>query len=533
MSPSKSRVHQEEPPAPSRGRGLLHLRGALRYLLLASLSAGLLTLSQPAFDRAYLAWVALVPLLLALKGRGPLAAFGLSWACGTLFNMGYSPWINLVPGFGRLDFLALSACPGLSIGIFGFLFALVSARRPGWPPVVTAPALWVTTEYLRSNAGFLAAPWALLGHSQYLASHLIQVSSLTGVYGLSFIIVMVNAALAVVVARRFRTLRPLAAPALLLLGVLAYGDAVLRQGSPEGEKMKVTLIQGNVSQADKWDPALQKKHLDRHVALTEKALEGGRSDLVVWSESSVEGALYVELDLLRSVSNLARRTGTRLLLGSSQRPKFGSREFRKSHWYNSAFLLSPLGAVEGRYDKIRLLPFAEYLPLEGFFPWSRRIIAAADHYIPGREYKTFPLGDTRFGVTICWENAFPELVRRFVKDGAGFMVNITNEAWFGETAAPYQFLCLSVFRAAENRVAVLRSANTGVSCFIDPFGRIGTRVSQGGRDTFVEGYAVGTVSGTGQKTFYTLYGDVFAYAILMLSLIAMALSLRPTLIRPH
>jgi apolipoprotein N-acyltransferase len=164
-----------------------------------------------------------------------------------------------------------------------------------------------------------------------------------------------------------------------------------------------------------------------------------------------------------------------------------------------------------KHHKIRLLPFAEHLPYRDVFPWPARLVAKAGPYIPGEEYTLLPLQGRRFGVLICWESIFPDLVRRFVKGGADFMVNIANEAWFGKTAAPYQFVAMNVFRAVENRITIVRSANTGISCFIDPYGRILGRVTNHGTDIFVEGYHTQEIPLLHQHTFYTHYGDIFVY----------------------
>jgi apolipoprotein N-acyltransferase len=232
-------------------------------------------------------------------------------------------------------------------------------------------------------------------------------------------------------------------------------------------------------------------------------------------------------DELARFSELARATGAYLLVGSAERPKFRSNEVRTgAAASNTAFLIAPSGEIAGRYDKIRLLPFGEYLPLKQF-SWPSRIASSwsAGEFRPGTRYTVFNLEDTQFAVTICWENIFPDLFRRFVKNGAKLMINITNEAWFGETAAPYQLMAMSVFRAVENHVSIARAANTGISVFIDPMGRIVSKVKRGGKDIFVEGYRVENVSVSSTNTFYTKYGDVFAKGCTAASLLLLLLPL--------
>jgi len=211
-----------------------------------------------------------------------------------------------------------------------------------------------------------------------------------------------------------------------------------------------------------------------------------------------------------NVWQAAREASASLLLGSSQQRKFEENKSKKFSYQNSAYLVQPVKRLvrHQRYDKIRLLPFGEYLPLKDNIPWASIGIPKIAGYVPGKEFTVFELPDFKFAVTICWENIFPNMVRRFVKGGAQFIVNITNEAWFGQTAAPYQFLSMSVFRAVENRVFVVRCANTGISCFIDSCGRVFKRVrNKDGKDIFVRGVLTASVVPLDSRTLYTRYGD--------------------------
>jgi apolipoprotein N-acyltransferase len=214
------------------------------------------------------------------------------------------------------------------------------------------------------------------------------------------------------------------------------------------------------------------------------------------------------------------------LLGSAQQRKL--RPPRKDAWgsYNSAFLLPPDGrGAEQRYDKVRLMPFGEYLPWSHILPWSLMNIEERGAFHPGKVFTVFETPTFRFGTTICWENLFPDLTRRFVLEGAQFIVNITNIAHFGKSAVPYQVASINAFRAVENRVYVVRCTNTGVSCFIDPYGRIVSRVmNDSGRDIFVRGILTEPVSIAGKQTVYTLYGDWFVWFCALAGLGALAAS---------
>jgi apolipoprotein N-acyltransferase len=500
-------------------------RGALKEFLLALLSSFLLILCFPKFNFEFLAWFALVPLFLVLKYSDPKQAFAYCFCTGLAFLMGVFYWINIIEGFSWVDFIALGFYFGSYFGLFGLFLSRVS-HKTKISPVMSAPVLWVSMEYLRSNAGFMGLPWALLGHSQYLNIPVVQIASISGVYGVTYLIVFVNAILAEIVIDPHARLR-LGLLGLLVVGLaLGYGFQILSTAD-SSQTINVTVIQSNIAQAIRWKPDWWKRNIEKQILLTKEAAKQTHTSLIVWSESSVPGALNQDVYLLSTLFTLAKDTGVPLLLGSTVRPNFGAREFRRTHWSNSAFLLSPTLGMLGEYRKMRLLPFAEYLPYKDVLPWPSRLVAAAASYVPGGEFTVFDISGTKFGVTICWENIFPDLVRGFVMGGAGFMVNITNEAWFGETSAPYQFLAMSVFRAVENRRAIARSANTGVSGFIDPYGRIVTRVNDVNRkELFVDGYATMAVPLTQEQTFYTRYGDVWAYVNLIAAIVMLALSLR-------
>jgi len=503
-------------------------------IILALSSALLLIISFPAFDLELFAWIALVPLLIAIKNKNLKSAFGLSFLTGISFFMGIFYWINVIKGFTLIDFLFLGIYLGSYFGMFGLLLNFI-LKRSNFPSFVTAPVLWVSVEYLRSHAGFLALPWALLGHSQYLNLPVIQISSITGTYGVSFLIVMSNVALSEVIlyllsekAREhtkchLKPIRPVVVTLLLFGLSLGYGYMCILQQF-KGKRINITVIQGNIAQDIKWNPTLRDQILEKHIQLTKQASNSSNASLIVWPETAVQGTLTCDPYLLQTISDLAKATQTSLLIGSSQRPKFGSREFKKKHLFNSAFLIASNGIVKKCYDKINLLPFGEYLPYRGRLPWPSRFVSLADNYTPGKEFTLFALEGVKFGTLICWENLFPDLFRKFVNNGANFMINITNEAWFGETAAPYQFLSMSVFRAVENRVTVVRSANTGISCFIDPSGRIIGKVNNNNKDIFVEGFLTREIPLSQERTLYTRYGDIFAYINLMATIFMLASS---------
>lgn len=501
----------------------------LRHLGPALLSGVLLTLSFPKFDLGALAWVGLVPLLLALNGKQPIAAFLLGFSTGVIFFPGIFYWIFWVPDYNLLDHMLLASYLSCYFGGFGLAVAWIR-KRTHLPMVLTAPPLWVASEYLRAHASFLTFPWLLLGYSQYLYPSLIQITSWTGVYGLSFLMVLINA-LGADALRSWRhprelpnisslSPRSLAVSVLvvssLLLFTYVYGRSVLSQPLPD-DRIRIAVVQGNVPQQAMNRTAI----MDHYAMLTRKAAQGAPV-LIVWPETAIPGDVKHDPNLKRKIDMLAIETEKFILVGSSEYAKFSNGKVPardlKGKFYNSVLLLTPDGRIEGEYRKIVLVPFGEYEPLQDIIRWPKAIAASFGSMVPGESYTLFSMDGRRFGAVICWEVMFPDIFREFVRRGAVFMVSATNESWFGPTAAPYQLLAMTTIRAAENRISIARAANTGVSAFIDPYGRITDRVRDAaGRDLFVEGVLLHDVHVSQSRTFYTRYGDVFAFLQIALS----------------
>lgn len=500
----------------------------MKSILLSILSGLLLILCFPRFDIGYLAWFAMVPLLIAIKGKGLKTAFGICFLAGMISNPGIFYWFKLIKGVGWIEFMSLgiylSSC---YFGLFGLALNLVS-KRTKLPLIVTAPVIWVSLEYARSYAGFLEFPWMLMGHSQYLNLPIIQISAFTGVYGISFLIVMVNVAISEVIHNRTKAFKPIVATIIIVGISLLYGFSVITKEQGR-DTIKITVIQGNVPQLVKWKPEFKKLNFEKYERLTKEALNNSNTSLVVWTESAVQGRFKYSPFLLSAVSTLVRQTQTHFLIGNTQNPKFSSKDSKNKRLgkkkYDSVSLFSPRGHIEEEYHRIILFPFTQYLPCKDWFPWPSNYISRSRNYSPGNEYTIFNLNGVKFGTTICAENTFPEHFRQFVKNGANFMVNITNEARLGETAAPYQVAVTSVFRAVENRISIARSANTGISCFIGPYGKIVGRVhDRNGKETFVEGYLTKEVPISYERTFYTMFGDVFIYMNLIMTAFMIGLS---------
>ena len=495
-----------------------------RDIPLCLLSGILLILSFPNYDFEFLAWIALVPLFYAMEGKSSLSSFFIGFITGFLAFLGILYWIIVaVHTYGNVPILLsgmilllLVGYLSLFFGTFAFLYRFLEIRL-GFRTILLAPFLWVSLEYLRSFllTGF---PWAELGHSQYLNLPFIQMADVTGVYGPSFVIVLVNGALFSVLhqwPRKIFPYRAVIATAAVFSGFLIYG--YVKMGALETRilqqpALRVGLVQGNIDQSVKWDPSFQKQTMEIYEKLSLKVAET-KPELIIWPETATPFFFQDAKEYQPLVLAIPEKTNAFLLFGT---PSYKIEKGKVNH-YNSALLVSASGEIRGKYDKIHLVPFGEYVPLQSLLFFIGSLGEGIGNFKSGKEIFNFPLPQGRFGVLICFEIIFPNLCRRFVKEGADFLVTITNDAWFGRTSAPYQHFAQATFRAVENRVFIARAANTGISGFISPTGKI---IKEGG--IFKEEALNGTIHMMKEKTFYTLYGDVFAWICSAVSVLLLA-----------
>ena len=484
-----------------------------RDILLSLLSGILLILSFPNFNLEFLAWFALIPLFYCINGKGLWATLKLGFLTGMLAFLGILYWIIVaIHTYGNIPLipsglilLLLVAYLSLFIGVFACLTRFVQVRS-GLQTMLFTPLLWVALEYLRSLllTGF---PWASLGYSQYLNLPFIQIADITGVYGPSFVIVLVNATVFGILRQWSKKIFPVKEvifTGLILLGLLVYGH--LKMGTVErhvsqNPSLKIGLVQGNIDQSIKWDQSFQRETLKIYEKLSYTVAEE-KPDLIIWPETATPFFFQDAEEYQPFILDIPKKTDAFLLFGT---PSYKIEKRRVAH-YNSAYLVSPSGELVGKYDKIHLVPFGEYVPLQHLLVFIGSLGEGIGDFKPGKEIFNFSLPQGKFGVLICFEIIFPDLSRRFVKRGANFLVTITNDAWFGRTSAPYQHFSMATFRAVENRVFVARAANTGITGVIDPTGKI----LKEGR-IFTQEAMNGTIRLSDLKTFYTLYGDIFAW----------------------
>jgi apolipoprotein N-acyltransferase len=498
------------------------------------LSAALLTLAFPAFDLHFLVWIALVPLFWRIRDAGPWRALLLSLVTGYLFFVAHLWWALRLDGMNPFNFALGNLGNAWYFGAFGLAAWYFQKTWPRWISL-TFPSAWVALEYARSHMGVLSAPWGMLGYSQYSVLPVAGISAYAGVYGVSLLLVAANAALSDLLPRPMRLHHGKGDPEEIPRGsrtvsfgilavVLVYLSVSFLSGALPAKKreadkaLKVSLVQGNMSyeEQNKPFPTYREKALDKYRRLTMASSASG-PDLVVWPSSSVPGRLPFDGTLKRKLSDVARETGAYFLVGTAGFDKFNEEQRRLQRVANSAFLFSPQGEIVGRYDKMRLLPFDEYLPLREYLAWPSWIATQGmtDHLV-GREMTIFRMGKAGFGVLICWENLFPDQFREMSSRGVDFMVSMTNEGFTLIPEAHYQLLAIYRFRAIENRVAIVRTDTKGVSCIIDPDGQITARVQDRNKDVNVEGYVVGEVPLSSSRTFYTRHGDWFVIMLILL-----------------
>jgi apolipoprotein N-acyltransferase len=497
-------------------------RRARLALLAAYVVATFLAFPHPVAGRVLdlgvvFAWLAPAFLVGGLHGLGAGAAARHAFVAGLAAHAAVLHWIYVVTvTYGHAPRIAGVLAP-LGLAAYIAAFSALFGAGAGWlgargaaGPLALA-ALWTALDHLRSFAltGF---PWATLGYAQHENAALLPLARWTGVYGLSFASVLGGAALAGL-AREPRA----RGPWLALAGVAALHAAGAAIGArsaadPGAPTARIGVLQGNIDQGVKWSPEWAVRTLEIYERLTRRAAEAG-ARVVVWPETAVPGSIERDPALRARVVALADTTGATLVVGGVG-VEGGPEALR---FYDSAFVVEPGRGITARYDKAHLVPFGEYVPLRALLGRVAGAVArgiAPDDVSRGERPRALalPVRDAAAlpaGVPICYELLFPDLVRRFVGSGAGVLLAITNDAWYGRTGAPYQFLAITALRSAENGVWTARAANTGVSAFIDARGRVQERTA-----IFEEGLLVRDVPllpPPAGGTFYTRHGDVLAF----------------------
>ena len=499
-----------------------------------AVASGLLQiLLFPKFSLSWVSWVALVPLLFALfQETSWKRALLLGWIFGVVFFSGCCYWIlNVLQGYGDLHwsgavllFALLIVYLSLFPGLFACAFSRTSLKFPG-ACFLLAPGLWVATEYLRGHllTGF---PWCLTGYVLIDNTSLAQIATFTGVYGLSFLVVLINASITGLFFRSKPSLLCLPVT-LVFLGVLMWVGTKPLDTDHTGEA-HARLVQTHIPLDHPWDPQSQSRLLEELIELslspplTDSASTPEadpplsaphRASLLIWPETPAPFYFHEDPSFRRTMNRLAGSSGSTLLFGFVDWPS--GNEGSHTGPYNSVGTVSPAGDLIAQYDKMHLVPFGEYVPWSWLFFFVEKISTGVGDYQPGSRVVVSRLeSGEKVGVFICYEAIVPNLVRRFVAEGAEVLVNVTNDAWFGNSAAPHQHLLMARMRAVENRRYLLRAANSGISAVIDPMGRILSSTGLHRRTVLDVGFRFRQT-----PTFYSRNGDLFAWLCLALSLI--------------
>jgi apolipoprotein N-acyltransferase len=467
-------------------------------IIFGALSGALLVLSLPKPDLYPLAWIALVPLLLVIgRSKAVRPVMIAAYIGGAIFFAGTCYWITqTMTIYGGLSLplaLAVGALFTLVHALYFVVFAggvYLAIRRFGPRGLFAAAPLWVGVEWLRSIL-FSGFPWMFSGYALVPYAGILQIVTWSGIYGLSFLATAVNSAIAYGAVHRNLKWVGAAAAVIVIAWILPIGS------SPSTESLPVRLVQTNIPLDQPWKQQDFDELINQLSALSTH--ESAHPRLIVWPETPAPFYLTEDARFRERMQSIARNAGAYFLLGyidgNGQNPS------------NSAALLSPSGDQLSRYDKMHLVPFGEYVPLKKLLFFAESLTNQVGDFLPGTQYTVSSLDGHNVSTIICYESIFPDLVRQFVKRGSELMILITNDGWFGESSAPYQHLRMGVVRAVENRRYLVRSANTGISAIIDPYGRIEAKTPIGVRMNLD-----GTARFRSDLTFYTKYGDVFAYA---------------------
>ncbi len=494
----------------------------------AAVSGGVLAfLGYVGFDQFYLEWVCLVPVLWATRGQTPRRAFLIGWVAGIVGHSGGFSWIVTMlrefadaPVFlAVLGLLLLAAANGLVFAVWAWATRLIE-RDAGWSVTWVAPVVWTATEK------FLPQLFPnYLGASQYRLLAVTQIADLTGILGVSFLVIYANSTVFAVVRRvrnrQERPWQPALVFALVLAVVLVYGAlriSIVDRAAAGAATMSVGLVQTNRGAGDKHVD--QEQFLREHQEMSQELVKAEHPDLIVWPESIVGMALPGREGVLPA--RLLGDLGTPVLFGAVlQLDEQGERRL-----YNSAVLADRDGRILGTYDKMVLVPFGEYIPFGDTFPWLYRWSPYSGRLWRGQNREPLMLFGHVLSANICYEDIFPGQVRMLMQGGRRdripeVLFNLTNDSWYGDTIQPKEHLVLASFRSIEHRRALVRSTNTGISAVVDPAGRISLRTAQ-----WKKAFLSGKVPLMQGRTVYGMAGDWIGWVCLFVTLLGLGGSVR-------
>ena len=485
---------------------------SLAYTYWLPFLSGILLISiQPPVSLFPIAFFALMPLLSSIDKDSLRFSFFSGYVTGVVSYLGLIYWVIIAMNhYGGIN-IPLSALIlllfVLYLSCYTGLFALSCAwfeKRFSIPTYVSAPLIWVLLEYVR---GFLMSgfPWSFLAHSQQNFLSFIQVVSITGTYFISFLIVAVNAIFFSLWQRKKISFIYIACVMTLCTATLIYGLISLNNRSETPQK-QVAIIQGNIQQDVKWDEAFKIMTIKKYVQMTQQS--GKTADLIVWPETAMPFIFDQEIYANKYIKALPTDVNANILFGTISKDKSG-------RYRNSSYVIGKTGDTMGIYSKVHLVPFGEYTPLLSYLPFLEKLTAVGGDFVPGDGHGPIKTDIGNIGILICYEGVFPSITNETVREGAQVLVNLTNDAWYDRTSAPFQHFAFYIFRAVETDRYLLRAANTGISAIIDPKGRVVAKTP-----IFTEEILKGSFAMKDTKTLYVRHGDYF----ILLAFLALAVA---------
>lgn len=484
-------------------------------------------------DFGFLAWVYLIPLILVLNSLKGIRLFLAGFLSSVVFYTGNLYWMVLaMKNFGGLSLTQSCGVLLLVVIILSFFFsaalamAFWTSRQTGFPLFLLTAVFVMGFDFLRTYFPVNGFPWPMTAYSQGEFLPYFQWIDLTGVYGLNILILLVNGLLAEMILAKFQQDQKDRLISrfiiLFLLIAISFAGSIYQQKKhaervPSEKSYRMALVQGNIPQDMKWDRQKARENLSKYLYYTDRLAVDG-AELAVWPESAYPYTL--DLFSLNSIKFLERRSlPVPILFGaiSQSLPPTG----KMPAYYNSSFLVDEDIQMKGLYHKRHLVPYGEYVPLKKLLSFAENLTHAVGDFTPGSEVNIMKYKNLAIGNLICYEDIFPDLARSNIKSGANVLINITNDAWYGNTSAQYQHLVFSQFRALENRRYLVRSTNTGVTALIDPRGEIVEKLLP-----FTEGVMIKKVPLEKGITFYSKFGDYVAWICVIFSVLSLVFAFR-------
>ena len=506
--------------------GRLYAREKIAAIVITAI---LMSFAYPKPGLWFLAWIGMTPMLMLTFQSSQKESFYLGWACGFLHHIITMYWVP--PATSINGNIPLPAAWAALIVLFiylaifwGIFFALVSRTRgTGLFICLACPLFWVVLEFIKDHV-LTGIPWLNMAYTQPPASPQSQIADILGISGISFVLIMANtsAAQGIHAVIKKKNWKSIIAPFLIFIPVLTcvlwYGHSRLQAFNNIRGKdtMKAAVIQANIPQDVKWSKEFVIDTIDHYTMLTKKAAPYA-PELIIWPETATPFYFgHNEEETAYMIKNLEFMDAF-LFFGTPSYAYINN----KLVFFNRGYLLDKSKKIAGIYDKVKLVPFAEYVPLKNILFFVDKLVASVGDFMPGKEHFIMNLDSVKFGALICYEAVFPYIARKYCNNGANFLINITNDGWFGTTWGPYQHSHISRFRAIENRIFMIRAANTGISGFISPDGRYKKMLNlekEGILAYNIPLKRINTRQGDA-RTFYTKYGDLWVYSMIILFII--------------